>query len=557
MVSEIEQQIFDCIEKRESFVLDAGAGSGKTWTLVQALNYILETRATGLKNNGQKIVCITYTNVAKDEIIDRTEHNELLQVSTIHDFLWHCIKRFQKELRIKLLELLGEKLAKEQETLSKLTARAKVGREKAEAKITRYTEASERLKSNAVRITYENNANYKEGKFSHDALIVIAEKIFSSYPKIIKIITDLYPIIFVDEYQDTQEETINILLNYVNKNKQVVLGFFGDKRQQIYDKGIGEIPAQYDLKLIQKTENYRSAKEVIELLNRVRNDIQQHQPATNTRVGNILFFHAMNSAGFNAKAFVEQNLKDRWKLSSAEDVKILYLTHRFIAKENGYEELYQIHGTDADVLTKNKDNRGISPYTDYLYDLEEVATLYQEKKIQQLLKIISFQMNTFDDKKKLNEIMTTLIEMRNSKTVQEVIDYATQNNILPPTGKMKHYDWEDAEKKEFYDKLMNLPYSQFLRLYQVQQENTPFSTKHNTKGDEFDNVSGIDDSAWKQSYNFNNYFADDHSSEERYITTSNLFYVVCSRARINLAIVCVSELSQESIVRIKDWFQEA
>lgn len=166
-------------------------------------------------------------------------------------------------------------------------------------------------------------------------------------------------------------------------------------------------------------------------------------------------------------------------------------------------------------------------------------------------------MNTFEDKKRLNEIMKELIEMRYSKTVQEVMEYVRRNKILLPTGKMKNYDMEDADKKEFYEKLMSLPYSQFLRLYQVQQESTPFSTKHNTKGDEFDNVMVvIDDSAWKQGYNFKDYFSENHSSEERYKRTSNLFYVVCSRARGNLAIVCVSELSKEAIVRIKNWFQE-
>lgn len=78
MASIVEQVVFNCIKNKESFVLDAGAGSGKTWTLVQALNYVIETKSKELKNNGQKIVCITYTNIAKDEIIERTEHNELI-----------------------------------------------------------------------------------------------------------------------------------------------------------------------------------------------------------------------------------------------------------------------------------------------------------------------------------------------------------------------------------------------------------------------------------------------------------------------------------------------
>ena len=91
---------------------------------MQALNYIIDYKSNELKNNGQKIVCITYTNVAKDEIIERTERNELIHVSTIHDFLWECIKKFQSELKAKFLEFLEEKLVKGQEALSECTARA-------------------------------------------------------------------------------------------------------------------------------------------------------------------------------------------------------------------------------------------------------------------------------------------------------------------------------------------------------------------------------------------------------------------------------------------------
>jgi DNA helicase-2/ATP-dependent DNA helicase PcrA len=557
-MASVVEQVFSCIKNKESFVLDAGAGSGKTWTLVQALNYVIETKSKELKNNGQKIVCITYTNIAKDEIIERTEHNELIHVSTIHDFLWECIKKFQSELKVKFLELLEEKIAKEQETLSKLTARAVKGKEKAESKITRYKEAIESLNSKAIKINYHNFANYKEGKFSHDALIVIAEKIFSSYQKIRKIITDTYPIIFVDEYQDTQEKTVTILLNYLKGNQDFTLGFFGDKRQQIYDSGIGEIPAEHNLKLIQKTENYRSSNEIIELLNKIRSDIQQYQPPTNTRRGEILFFHKLDTNEFNAKGFIEQHLKDRWELDSADKVKILYLTHRYIAKENKYEELYQVHSKNPDVLTKNKDNRGMSPYTDYLFDIEEIVTLFNEKKIQQLMKNITFQMRTFDSKMKLNELLKNLIELRMTKKINDVIDFVANNKILALTEKMKNYDLEDKDKKDFYEKLMYLDYSQFVRLFQVQQDNTPFSTKHNTKGDEFNNVVvSIDDNSWKQKYNFDGYFSNNLTNAKRNYRTSNLFYVVCSRAKINLAVVCVSPLSNEAKYRVKEWFQEA
>jgi DNA helicase II / ATP-dependent DNA helicase PcrA len=556
MVIQVENQIFDSIENKESFVLDAGAGSGKTWTLVQTLNYLTENRGKEFENNRQKIVCITYTNVAKDEIIERTEHNEIILVNTIHDFLWDCIKNYQKELKVIFIEVIEEKLSKEKEKLDGYGARAVKSKEKSELRISKYKEALDNLSSQEVKISYGNFPKYIDGRFSHDELIIIAEKIFSNYPKIRKIITDSYPIIFVDEYQDTQKETIQILLEYLHGNNNFILGFFGDKVQQIYDKGIGEIPKEYNLKLVQKTENYRSSKEVIAILNKLRSDIQQYQPPQNTQSGSVIFFYNPNPVSFSADDFIENNLKARWSIESKDEVKVLYLTHRFIAKENRYEELYQIHSNN-EIITKNKDNRNLSPYTDFLFDIEEIVVLYKNRKIQQLLKNVYYKVLSFDNKKTLNDLMNKLIQVRETDKISSVIKFVIEKNILAESDKMKNYDLEDDKKKEFFEKLMDIDYAQFMRLYQVQESNTPFSTKHNTKGDEFDNVLVIiDDNAWKQKYNFNDFFSNNMEKEERYYRTNNLFYVVCSRAKKNLAVVCISELSPTSKWKIKEWFGE-
>ena len=111
------EQIYQCIDTKESFVLDAGAGSGKTWSLVESLKYIIKNNGENFNRNNQKIVCITYTNVAKNEIIERLENNELVIVSTIHDFLWNCISQFKKELKIKLIGNIEEKIVKVQNEL--------------------------------------------------------------------------------------------------------------------------------------------------------------------------------------------------------------------------------------------------------------------------------------------------------------------------------------------------------------------------------------------------------------------------------------------------------
>ncbi|WP_151744563.1 UvrD-helicase domain-containing protein, partial [Acinetobacter calcoaceticus] len=75
-----------------NFVLQGGAGSGKTESLKEIIEFI--------SNNypNQKIACITHTNIAVDEIKSRI-NNDKLWVSTIHSFLNVQIKNFQKNLQ--------------------------------------------------------------------------------------------------------------------------------------------------------------------------------------------------------------------------------------------------------------------------------------------------------------------------------------------------------------------------------------------------------------------------------------------------------------------------
>ena len=65
----------------------------------------------------------------------------------------------------------------------------------------------------------------------------------------------------------------------------------------------------------------------------------------------------------------------------------------------------------------------------------------------------------------------------------------------------------------------------------------------------------IDDSAWNM-YSFDKYFAGDMSNENRFKRTQNLFYVVCSRAEKNLAVLVLSELQESSKTRINELFGE-
>lgn len=551
------EQIYQCIDERRSFVLDAGAGSGKTWSLIESLKYILSKEADSLIRNNQKIVCITYTNVAKNEIIERLENNELVMVSTIHDFLWSCVSQFKKELKIKLLELIDEKIAKVQGELDKSKSKKGVTYEQNFEKKEKLESSKSELIITTEQTQYKNYFSYKNNIISHDEVIELSYKIFSSYPTIKKLISDSYPIIFVDEYQDTFPKIINILLDYLLPEKKILFGFYGDKMQKIYDMGIGEIQAKYDLERITKKENYRCSVSVINLLNKIRDDIEQFPAGRNKDIEGSCTFYQKSNADFNLEGFISETLKLKFELANdLYNLKVLYLTHRLIAKENGYEELYNLVNASgkSDALTKKDEDR--CPFINFLYQIENIVLLYQENKIQSLLDTIIFEINSFEDKKTLKSILDELASIRKCKAVQDVFNFVIEKKLLQKSKNINDFDLEDESNKAYYDELMKRPYAEIIEANKVADEQTPFSTKHGTKGAEFDNVLVvIDDDAWRN-YCFDKYFSDDMTSDSIYNRTKNLFYVVCSRAKINLVVLSLSPLIESSKAKVKELFGE-
>ena len=81
-------EVYGCLERKESFLVEAGAGAGKTYTLVKALHYLIHRYQHILPQRHQKVACITFTNVAKDEIDARTDRSPLVYCNTIHAFCW-------------------------------------------------------------------------------------------------------------------------------------------------------------------------------------------------------------------------------------------------------------------------------------------------------------------------------------------------------------------------------------------------------------------------------------------------------------------------------------
>lgn len=89
---QLQQRIFTAIDNFDSFIIQAGAGAGKTYTLIESIKYILHYKIDELDKHNQKIMCITYTNVAANEIRQRLGETQYVQVSTIHEMLCSKLK---------------------------------------------------------------------------------------------------------------------------------------------------------------------------------------------------------------------------------------------------------------------------------------------------------------------------------------------------------------------------------------------------------------------------------------------------------------------------------
>ena len=256
--------IFEHIDNGHNFLLSGGAGSGKTYSLVSVINQVIKENPT------TNIACITYTNSAVKEIEERVNHKNL-KVSTIHDFLWDCVKNFQNELKSALIELAKD------ENFSKINL-----------------ENPDISLFEGIEIQYKEYVRLREGIISHDEVLTIAEFMFSKYSKLCDILKDRFRFIFIDEYQDTNEQVIRIFLEHLKKSKkECIIGFFGDAMQSIYDDGIGNLNSylgddEGKVKEVIKNQNRRNPRKIYELANKLRTDSVKQEHSSDINAPNIL-----------------------------------------------------------------------------------------------------------------------------------------------------------------------------------------------------------------------------------------------------------------------------
>lgn len=510
MACTITDQINQCLDSKKNFLLSGGAGSGKTYTLIQTLNHVFES------DSKARVACITYTNVAADEIKERSPYSKL-RVSTIHDFLWDEIKEYQKNLKQTVLALVSaEKECKGSGLL--------------------YSGESEITEQSFSCIEYQNYRDLAHGVISHDDLLKIANHMFATYPLLSKILCDKYDYIFIDEYQDTQKPVIEIFLKHIKTfaKGSLCIGFFGDKMQSIYATGVGDIQSYViagDVLEIVKDDNYRCAINVIKLLNRVRSDIIQRPAKKNpdnsiaNKVGSAAFVYSDND--FDLEEFKTSNFVTGWDFDDSRETKVLFLTHKLSAMRLGFAELLAAYKY-TDNLIGNEPDR----LARHLLKIGGILFYYSKKDFPYVIGEIQRRIRTNADKQKISSALSRLSENLDI-SIEELINGFDKEHLIRKDDRFNEFLESHAET---YEKIKNLSASQVLAYFKYYNDFSPYSTQHGIKGAEFDNVLVIMDNGNWNMYNFKYYFEETPGKESVIQRTKRLFYVCCSRAKENLVV---------------------
>lgn len=556
---EAEVLVSQCLQDNRSFLLEAGAGAGKTYSLVEALKHLIEHEGHTLRRNHQRIACITYTNAATAVIKSRIDGSPLVFVDTIHAFCWSLIRNFQPALRS-----LVSAMPEWEEKLAEVNG---IG-----IRIVAYELGYRRVTTDTVAL-------------HHDDVLKLMVSLLPN-EKFQAFLTQQYPFVLIDEYQDTDIVVMSSMKEYLlGRAASPMIGLFGDHWQRIYDKTCGYV-AHEALTEIGKKANFRSATRIVDVLNRMRPELPQ-AVKDERFVGSAIAFHTNTWQGERrsgaggghwkgdlpaeaAHAYLATLIRklesDGWDLAP-QRTKILMLTHNVLASEQGYDSITKIFSY-TDQFIKKED-----PLIAYFCDvLEPACTAFRNKRFGEMFSLLGGSgpaVSSHADKVAWSSSMDGLAKIWLDSTIGQVLDHMIQlarpplpDAVLSALGEATEWHGEEGEEPprrvQQIRQLREVSYREVIALDRFIDGHTPFATKHSVKGDEFENVLVVLGRGWNK-YNFDQFLqwsaegvpTDKQDAFER---GRNLFYVCCSRPTTRLALLFTQELSDTSLSVLGRWF---
>jgi DNA helicase-2/ATP-dependent DNA helicase PcrA len=545
-----------------SFFLFAGAGSGKTRTLVEVLRRItgvVEHAAGGiyaskLRARGQSVRVITYTKNAARVVTSRLGENRLTEVSTIHSFCWDLVKGFDEDIRQALLAKNAEERAD-----AKAHAQSKK-RGESDTDRRKYAEleaqADELQATPAFRYHPDRNT-YGEGALSHQAVLHVAAWLLRERPTLRRIVQDRHPLLLIDESQDTMRGVLDTLFDLTRSRPgHFTLGLLGDHRQRIYADGHADLPSHIPPTWARPAlqMNHRSQERIVRLINAIweadiegrtqpKTGVAQH-PRSEKQGGKVRIFVGDAASTTAAKLSFEADCAgvmaqvtnaEAWT-ADQKGFKTLALEHKLAAKRGDFYEVYcgmALLDKEAATPDPNGERMGpamVRPLLGGLLELagcarldgtwDEFSAMAVLRRHDALAKLPSERVARATRLAELHEAVRRFAELCRAEgaRVKQVLAPILEANVLPadfrlveayrderpapPEPNRGAGESKEDRQRRGWDALMNAPCAELARYRTYLGGEAPFATHQVVKGSEFKHVMVVMDDRDADGYRF-------------------------------------------------------
>lgn len=580
------------LKNPKSFFLYAGAGTGKTRAVVEAMDIFRTRYGKQFRQSGQKVAVITYTNAACDEIRRRIDFDPIFAVSTIHSFAWEQIRTYHKDISAWLRVRLAAEIAELQEKQTKGRAGTKAA---AEREIQMVLKQKRLQHLDAIKqFTYNpNGENIGKNALNHAQVIALLAAFLADKPLMRQVLIRKHPVLLIDESQDTQKDLIDAVFalqaEYPDK---FCLSLFGDTMQRIYSDGkVGleqAIPADWEKPAL--IVNHRCPKRIVTLLNQIRSEADgaQQEPRQDAQEGVVRLF-LINDVDDVDKQKVEAEAAhvmaevasdDQWL--NQEAVKVLTLEHHMAARRGGFadffEPLYRIgrfrtgllDGTLSGVAffaqqvlplveaLQSEDRFGLAQVVKEHSPLLSADTLSASETSLEAIRAagrsVESMFSLWDDG--ADPVLLDVLKIVANEGLFGIPDIFapilseadTQGEETEPVPAAAEDDRNSAV--DAWREALSVPFSQLYAYVEYISDRSPFGTHQGIKGLQFPRVMVILDDNEARGFMFSydkllgakalttadeeNLIEGKDTSVDR---TRRLFYVTCSRAQQSLAVI--------------------
>ena len=479
------------IDINHHFRVSAGPGAGKTHWLSLHVSHVLKTSEC-LGKMG-KVACLSYTNVGADTLMGRMyEDGNRVLSCTIHSFLYaYIVKPYlhfiaaEEGFNLELLTGEDDRILSDYNTFEEIKKTIKQFYAEQDATFSAIRAAKWRLQeddslkcyaippkrcckkgyilSENAYVVYKKLA-WAKGYMHYDDVLYFSYKLIQKYPFIGKTLAIQFPYVFVDEFQDTNPIQAKIIKQLGDNG--TIVGVIGDYAQSIYGF-LGADPRQFvtfnldGLRDYTIKDNRRSCNEIIDLLNIIRTEFQQHPIRNEYTMKPLLLVGELMACYDEAQRIATD--------------EVHALSYRNI-EANILKQRVNVHVQDSRILNNIADSNSNRKefVTTWIKAIEHARSKQFGAAFKMLENIGVVDIEAYTSvKDALNDY-----EKYCNGTLKDFFDYLCEH-------------WEITKMKRgtnIYNFYCSHTYRELSQCVGLLEESSAQRTVHKAKGDEFDNV---------------------------------------------------------------------